>query len=150
MMTLFVTVIFKNHYGLPPSNGLIKRPLLLWLNSNGRCGGVVGLGSARIIGNARCFAPVTDVLLCNGLLAPVTNVVLPIWGFHVVQITWCMIHWCLSSVPSYIVKPAQPYTWQITLSLKQIAQWNNFWYIFRGTKSSRGTHSRQLTTIFFL
>ena len=145
---LLVTVVFKNYYGLKPSNGRTKRPLPLLLISNRRCGGVAGLGHARIIGNARCSAP--DVLLCNGLLAPVTNVVLPIWGFHVVQITWCMIHWCLSSVPSYIVKPAQLYTWQITLSLKQIAQWNNFWYIFRGTKSSRGTHSRQLTTIFFL
>ena len=36
------------------------------------------LGAARIIGNARCFVPVTVVLLCNRLLAPVINVVLPI------------------------------------------------------------------------
>ena len=85
IMTLFVTVAFKNHYGMTPSNGLIKRLLPLWLISNGHCGGVAGLGHARIIGNARCSAPVTDVLLCNGLLAPVTNAVLPILGFHVVN-----------------------------------------------------------------
>ena len=64
IMTSFITVLFKDRYGLKPSNG--------------RCGGVVGLGHARIIGNPRCSAPVTDVLLCNGLLAPVTNAVLPI------------------------------------------------------------------------
>ena len=69
-MTLLVTVVFKNRYGLKPSNG--------------RCGGVVELGHARIIGNPRYSAPVTDVLLCNGLVAPITNAVLPIWGFHVV------------------------------------------------------------------
>jgi len=63
-MTFVVTVVFKNRYGLKPSNV--------------RCGGVVGLGHARIIGNPRCSAPVTDVLLCNGLLAPVTNAVLSI------------------------------------------------------------------------
>ena len=78
MMTLLVTVVFKNHYGLQPSNGLTKCPLPLLLISNGCCGGVAGLGLARIIGNARCSAPVTDVLLCNELLTPVTNVVLPI------------------------------------------------------------------------
>ena len=78
MMTLLVTVVFKNRYGLQPSNGLTKRPLPLLLISNGHCGGVVGLGHARIIGNARCSAPVTDVLLCNGLLALVTNAVLHI------------------------------------------------------------------------
>ena len=77
-MTLLVTVVFKKSYGLKPSNGLTKRPLPLLLISNGRYGGVVGLGHAMIIGSARCSAPVTDVLLCNGLLAPVTNVVLPI------------------------------------------------------------------------
>ena len=78
MMTLLVTVVFKNRYGLDPSNGRTKRPLPLLLISNGRCGGVAGLGHARIIGNARCSAPVTDVLLCNGLLALVTNAVLHI------------------------------------------------------------------------
>ena len=78
IMTLFVTVQFKDRYGLKPSNGLAKSPLPLLLISNGRCGGVVGLEHARIIGNARCSAPVTDVLLCNGLVAPVTNAVLPI------------------------------------------------------------------------
>ena len=85
IMTSFVTVLFKDRYGLKPSNRLVKRPLPLWLISNGRCGGVVGLGHARTIGNARCSALVTDVLLCNGLLAPVTNAVLPILGFHVVN-----------------------------------------------------------------
>jgi hypothetical protein len=30
-----------------------------------------------IIGNMHCFVPIT-VVLCNGLLAPVTNAVLPI------------------------------------------------------------------------
>ena len=78
MMTLLVTVVFKNHYGLQPSNGLTKCPLPLLLISNGRCGGVVGLGHARIIGNTRCSALVTDALICNRLLAPVTNAVLPI------------------------------------------------------------------------
>ena len=77
-MTLLVTVVFKNCYGLKPSNSRTKCPLPLLLISNGRYGGVVGLGHARIIGNARCSAPVTDVLLCNGLLAPVTNAVLSI------------------------------------------------------------------------
>ena len=64
-MTLLVTVVFKNRYGLDSSNGRTKRPLL-------------------IIGNACCSAPVTDALLYNGLLAPVTNVVLPISSFHIV------------------------------------------------------------------
>ena len=82
IMTLFVTVVFKDRYGLTPSNGLIERMLPLWLISNGRCGGVIVLKHARIIGNARCFVPVTDVLLCNGLQAPVTNAVLSIWDFH--------------------------------------------------------------------
>ena len=77
-MTLLVTVVFKKSYGLKPSNGLTKCSLPLLLISNGRCGGVVGLGHAKTIGNARCSAPVTDVLLCNGLVAPVTNAVLPI------------------------------------------------------------------------
>ena len=84
MMTLLVTVVFKNHYGLQPSNGLTKCPLPLLLISNGRCGGVVRLEHAKIIGNARCSAPITDVLLCNGLLEPVTNAVLPIFGFYIV------------------------------------------------------------------
>ena len=78
IMTLLVTVVFKKSYGLKPSNGLTKCPLPLLLISNGRCGGVVGLGHAKTIGNARCSTPVTDVLLCNGLLAPVTNAVLSI------------------------------------------------------------------------
>ena len=78
MMTLLVTVVFKNRYGLQPSNGLTKRLLSLLPIGNGRYGGVVGLGHAKTIGNARCSAPVTDVLLCNGLLAPVTNAMLPI------------------------------------------------------------------------
>ena len=78
IMTLFVTVQFKDRYGLKPSNGLAKSPLPLLLISNGRCGGMVGLGPARIIGNARCFETVTNVLLCNGLQATVTNAVLPI------------------------------------------------------------------------
>ena len=78
IMTLLVTVVFKNRYGLDSSNGRTKCPLPMLLISNGRCGGVAGLGHARIIGNTRCSAPVTDVLLCNGLLAPITNVVLPI------------------------------------------------------------------------
>ena len=78
MMTLLVIVVFKNRYGLQPSNGLTKRLLPLLPISNGRCGGVVGLGPARIIGNARCFETVTNVLLCNGLQATVTNAVLPI------------------------------------------------------------------------
>ena len=73
IMTLLVTVVFKKSYGLKPSNGLTKRPLPLLLISNGRCGGVVGLGPARIIGNARCFGTVTNNLLCNGLQALVTN-----------------------------------------------------------------------------
>ena len=77
-MTLVVTVVFKNRYRLNPSNGRTKRPLPMLLISNGRCGGVAGLRHARIIGNARCSAPVTDVLLCNGLLSPVTNAALPI------------------------------------------------------------------------
>ena len=77
-MTLVVTVVFKNRYGLKLSNRRTKRPLPMLLISNGRCGGVAGLGHARIIGNARCSAPVTDVLLCNGLLALVTNAVLHI------------------------------------------------------------------------
>ena len=59
IMTLVVTVVFKNRYGLDSSNGRTKRPLL-------------------IIGNACCSASVTDALLYNGLLAPVTNAVLPI------------------------------------------------------------------------
>ena len=78
MMTLLVTVVFKNHYELQPSNGLTKCPLPLLLISNGRCGGVVRLGPARIIGNVRCLWSVTVLLLCNGLLEPVTNAVLPI------------------------------------------------------------------------
>ena len=77
-MTLVVTVVFKNPYGLKLSNGRTKRPLPMLLISNRRCGGVARLGHARIIGNARCSAPVTNVLLCNGLVAPVTNVVLSI------------------------------------------------------------------------
>ena len=81
MMILLVTVIFKNHYGLKPNNGLTKCPLPLLLISNGRYGGVVGLGHARIIGNARCSAPVTDVLLCNELLAPVTNVLFEVFTY---------------------------------------------------------------------
>ena len=78
-MTLVVTVVFKNRYGLKLiSNSRTRRPLPMLLISNGCCGGVAGLGHARIIGNARCSASVTDVLLCNGLLAPVTNAVLSI------------------------------------------------------------------------
>ena len=60
-MTLVVTVVFKNPYGLKLSNGRTKRPLPMLLISNRRCGGVARLGHARIIGNARCSAPVTDV-----------------------------------------------------------------------------------------
>ena len=77
-MTLVVTVVFKNRYGLKLSNSRTKRPLPMLLISNGHCGVVAGLGHAKIIGNARCSAPVPDALLCNGLLAPVTNAVLPI------------------------------------------------------------------------
>ena len=77
-MTLLVTVVFKNRYGLKLCNGRTRHPLPMLLISNGRCGGVAGLGHAKIIGNARCSAPVTDVLLCNGLVAPITNAVLPI------------------------------------------------------------------------
>ena len=73
-MTLVVTVVFKNRYGLKLSNGRTKRTLAMLR----RCGGVAGLGHAKIIGNARCSAPVTDVILCNGLLALVTNAVLHI------------------------------------------------------------------------
>ena len=87
IMTLFMMVLFKDRYGLKPSNSLVKCPLSLWLISNGRCGGVVGLGPARIIGSTRCFMTITNVLLCNGLQAPVTNVVLPIWDFHVVSVS---------------------------------------------------------------
>ena len=77
-MTLVVTVVFKNRYGLKLSNGRTKCLLPMLLISNARCGGVAGLEHARIIGNACCSMPVIDVLLCNGLLAPVTNAVLPI------------------------------------------------------------------------
>ena len=76
IMALLVTIVFKNRYRLDASNGRTKRPLPLLLISNRRCGGVAGLGLARIIGNARCSAPVTDVLLCNELLTPVTKAVL--------------------------------------------------------------------------
>ena len=51
---------------MKPNNGLTKCPLPLLLISNGRYGGVVGLGHARIIGNARCSAPVTEKIICNG------------------------------------------------------------------------------------
>ena len=47
---------------------------------------MVGLGPARIIGSTRCFMTVTNVL-CNGLQAPITNVVLPILDFHVVNVS---------------------------------------------------------------
>ena len=85
IMTSFVTIVFKDRYEMTPSNRLVKSPLPLWLISNGRCGGVVGLGLAGLIGNARCFTAITYVLICNGLQAPVTNTVLPIWDFHVVE-----------------------------------------------------------------
>ena len=78
IMTLLVTDVFKNRYGLDSSNGRTKRPLPLLLICNRCCGGVAGLGLAWIIGNTCCSALITDVLLGNGLLAPVTNAVLPI------------------------------------------------------------------------
>ena len=59
-------------------NSCLKRPLPKYLIGNGLCGGEVGLGPARIIGNARCLAPITYLDLCNELQAPVTNAVLPI------------------------------------------------------------------------
>ena len=77
-MSPFVTVACRYRYGPESSNGLYLRLLLLLIISNGRCGGVVGLGSVRIIGNKCCLRSVTVLLLCNGLLAPVTNAVLPI------------------------------------------------------------------------
>jgi len=77
-MSQFVTVACRYRYGLESSNSLYLRPLLLLIISNGRCGGVVGLGPARIIGNAHCLWSVTVLLRCNGLLEPVTNAVLPI------------------------------------------------------------------------
>ena len=66
IMILVVTVVFKNRYGLKLSNGRTKHPLPMLLISNGCCGGVAGLGHARIIGNAHCYAPVTDVLSVTG------------------------------------------------------------------------------------
>ena len=78
IMSPFVMVECRYRYGPESSNGLYLRPLLLLIISNGRCGGVVRLGPARIIGNARCLWSVTVLLLCNGLLEPVTNAVLPI------------------------------------------------------------------------
>ena len=40
-----------------------------YLISNGLCGGEVGLNPTRLIGTGRCFKPVTNVVLCNGLHA---------------------------------------------------------------------------------
>ena len=77
-MSSFVTVACRYRYSPESSNGLYLRPLLLLIISNRRCGGVVGLGPARIIGNVRCLWSVTVLLLCNGLLEPITNAVLPI------------------------------------------------------------------------
>ena len=77
-MSPFITVACRYRYGPESRNGLYLRPLLLLIISNGRCGGVVGLGPARIIGNARCLWSVTVLVLYNELLEPVTNAVLPI------------------------------------------------------------------------